>query len=164
MCVYIKIAPYCRSAIECFRNQSTPFYTKSACSRIIEFVCKDFSFGKNVSSDLAFFSKVFQEVRCIFEDLLCAEGLAHTIELACCIQPVMAWNAGSDFLFSSESAILWTGMVCNAFVLMNPQTSISLEKFALGGPKGGEQRSYHVTKCLLACTLLLLRLGHAVLF
>ncbi|CAH3016510.1 unnamed protein product [Porites evermanni] len=38
-------------------------------------------------------------------------------------------------------------LVCNAFVLMYLQTSISLDKAALGVPKGGQERPYHDTKC-----------------
>ena len=64
-------------------------------------------------------------------------------------------------LLGERDSVNW---YVNAFVLMYPQTSISLDKAALGVPKGGQERPYHDTKCLLACTRLLLRLGHAVVF
>ena len=91
---------------------SSPFYTKSACSRIIEFVYEGFSFGKNVSSDLAFFSKVFQEVRCIFEDFLCTEGLSHTIELACRITASIGMKCRKrlPLLLGERDSANWYGM------------------------------------------------------
>ncbi|CAH3019037.1 unnamed protein product [Porites evermanni] len=81
---------------------------------------------------------------------LASEGLhCSTIR---CLQPL-----GEKDMVPAFYSIPWSNslpalagfceLVCNAFVLMYTQTSISLDKAALGVPKGGQERPYHDTKC-----------------